>query len=218
MAASSNSDKKQGWMAVREFNAKSVEYFEEDAETGERVIDVRSEQLRKLFTDDEWTKLCAHHNIKTHNRERLMYHWLGLKPSGSDEATDLVVKERKELLLSLWANEIFHPFVDVDGACKIINGKNCNTWVLRLSTTEPGNLTISYPNVKSNGQASSRTLEGEKEINHIRIYRTDGKFSLWGNQYNSIGEVIATMTAMVTASIGTTDGGQDVEPEPYYDS
>lgn len=205
MAASSDNDQKQGWMGIRKFNAKNDEYMEADEETGERVVDVRSKQLEELFTADEWATLGTHHNIKTLNRERLVYHWLSLKPPGKP-VDQTVVKERKELLLSLWDNKIFHPFVDMDGAHDIINEKKCNTWVLRLSTTEPGKLTISYPSVKS---------DGGKEVNHVRIHRTDSKFSLWGNQYNSIEEVIVTMTDKVTASFGTIDGGQNIEPEIY---
>ncbi len=198
MAASSDNYKK-GWMGIQEFNRKDDIYIEDNKATGIRIVDERSKQLEGLFSKNEWTKLCTHHNVKTYNRERTLYHWLGLGDESIDQS---VIQYRKQLLLSLWDNKVFHPFVDITKAEEKIVSSKYKIWVLRLSTTEPGKLTFSYPKKMDND-----TLM----VKHYRINNVGGQYTVWDNKYNTIDDVIKIITLTIQGSMVDSD----IEADPY---
>ncbi len=75
-------------------------------------------------------------------------------------------------------------------------------WVLRLSTTEPGKLTFSYPKKMDND-----TLM----VKHYRINNVGGQYTVWDNKYNTIDDVIKIITLTIQGSMVDSD----IEADPY---
>lgn len=142
----------------------------------------RFEKLRAYFNDDEWTYLQRYHKFDDDvAKQRLLYHWLGT----------LINDTHKQLLLMLWNKKIFHPFVDILTAENIIRDHNHTQWILRLSTTEAGKITLSYPFIEN----------GIIHINHQRITIISNTLFEWNTKYYSFDELIkeiSTTTSNIT--------------------
>lgn len=215
-------DKTLGWMGVNaqleiyyhtlasKVHTHYESFLESDNENTQKSKDFapfvtqRLEKLREFFTNDEWATLQRYHKFDDDvTRQRLLYHWLGL----NDE---LIVDEthqiRKQLLLMLWDKEVFHPFVDIQEAEQIIIKNKYTNWILRLSTTKSGKITISYP-----------YFDESIVISNYRINYTNNVFEYTDKKYDSIDDLIKQITNDVTLSVKQYNSLIDYVTPVIYD-
>lgn len=136
MAKSNN--KELGWMSI---NYHDQDYFSySDRE-------LYMDDLSKIYSETELNFMQKlHPKMLTIEGLRQIHHWLDLK-NCIDSIDDFTIV-KKEILLKLFENEIFNPFIDISKSIRLIKNSYLNNkiiWIIRLSTTIPGALTISCP-------------------------------------------------------------------------
>jgi hypothetical protein len=213
--ANTNPNRSQGWMRAHVMHTEEgVHYYDPSAETGHCPVDVWLQDLLEFFTPEEMD--TDSHNMDDLGRQRQLWHWLDL---GDESIDNAIRQQRKKLLLLMWKNEVFHPFVDMSTAETMISEAEYKIWVIRLSTTVPGKLTISYPILNTDKNTMSRS---PLIVHHSRIdYRDDGMFdwSKRGLVYPSIDVLIDSVTKEVTTTVKQIYPDINyVEPDPYDDS
>lgn len=81
----------------------------------------------------------SHHRF-TWDRFTWVCNWVTSDKGGKRKFCE----DRWSFLLSIWKNELFRPFDDVESSKKFLESKKHIGFLIRLSTSKPGKITISY--------------------------------------------------------------------------
>jgi len=120
--ASSYTTDNQGWMLQNTFTSQSK-------------IEQLTKQVRSLFD--------SHHRCSS-TRLRWVLLWTGITPHSSTIATSQEVETRIQFLKTVWSDEQFRPFDTIDSSVHYLQSNLEQDCLVRLSTTVPGCITISF--------------------------------------------------------------------------
>lgn len=120
--------------------------------------------------------LDGFHNCST-DRMKWLFLWCMCYQG---DTTWFQMQDILEHIMTIWSHPSFHPFAGIDGAVHKLR-VSTGIYVVRLSTTIPGTITISYINHKKN-------------INHIRATLVDTsditpRFNSFDDMLSNIGKL-----------------------------
>lgn len=118
-----------------------------------------SKRIEQLFASTHENGMKVHGHSP--EREETLKRWLGLNEQGSNSAN---IADRLSFLEENWANIYFRPFDGIQGGEDYLLKHLGARTVIRLSSSEPGKLTLTFRNYDGRIFHSRYALKGNRII------------------------------------------------------